>query len=198
MPGTPVAFRLVKRALVLLPLFAALAGCAAARGPGPDPVAAASDVASAARIARLGQGVAAAVGSPIGVRFALSSRDGLGAWSWPDGRVRVSRALVDLLDDDELSAALAHEVGHLVDGGHVGGGGPAALSGARDAAGVEVRADVVGCRLLRAHGAPTAALPRMLRRVAAALEAAPDPDGPDPAALLRRAALADASCVRAD
>jgi len=197
MPGMPVAFRHVKRALVLLPFFAALAGCAAVRGTGPAPVAAAPDAARLARVARLGNEVVGAVGSPAGVRFALSSRDGLGAWSWPDGRVRVGRALVDLLDDAELRAALAHEVGHLVDGGHVSGA-PAALSGSGAGTEIEARADVVGCRLLRASGAPTDALPRMLRRVASALEAAPDPDAPDPAALLRRATLADASCVRAD
>lgn len=150
------------------------------------------DASRLARIERLGQEIARTVNASGEVTFDLSTRGDLGAWTWPDGRIRVSRALVDLLDDDELRAALAHEVGHLVDGGHVAEG-PAALSGAHDAAGSEVRADVVGCRLLRAHGTSPDALPRMLRHVAAELD--PAADGPDPAILLRRAAAADASCA---
>lgn len=161
--------------------------------PGPDAgMVAVPDASRLARVERLGLELARTVNAAGEVTFALSSRDELGAWTWPDGRIRVSRALVDLLDDDELRAALAHEVGHLVDGGHVAEG-PAALSGAHDVAGSEVRADVVGCRLLRARGAAPEALPRMLRRVAAELD--PAADGPDPAMLLRRASAADASCA---
>lgn len=183
----------MKRALALLPIFAALAGCAAAARPVPDAaLTAPSDASRLARLTRLGEEIAGSVSPPGAVAFALSSRGGLGAWSWPDGRVRVSRDLVDLLDEDELRAALAHELGHLVDGGHVAGG-PAALAGSRDAAGSEARADVLGCRLLRARDAAPEALPRMLRRVAGRLDAGAE--GPDPALLLRRAAAADASCA---
>jgi Zn-dependent protease with chaperone function len=155
---------------------------------------AAPDASRRARVEHLGREVAGEVSPPGAVDFALSARGGLGAWSWPDGRIRVSRALVDLLDDDELRAALAHEVGHLLDGGHVVGG-PASLRGSHGAAGVEARADVLGCRLLRARGAPTEALPRMLRRLAASLGAGAD--GPDPALLLRRAAAAEGACAAA-
>jgi len=189
-----VAIGVVQRALILLPLFAALAGCAATR---PSPYVVANDAADASRVARLerlGQEVAASLDHASDVRFATSSRDGFGAWSWPDGRIRVSRRLVDLLDDDELRAALAHEVGHLIDGGHVAGG-PLALSGSSGKAGLEQRADLVGCRLLRARGAPAGALPRMLRRVAEQLESASEPDDPDPAQLRLRAAAADAPCA---
>ena len=35
----------------------------------------------------------------------------LGAFAWPQGDVVVTTALVELLDDDELAAAVAHEVG---------------------------------------------------------------------------------------
>ncbi len=193
-PGMAVAIGAVQRALALLPLFAALVGCAATR-PTSDLVAMDAEATRVARLERLGQEVATALEHATGVRFATSSRDGLGAWSWPDGRIRASRRLVDLLDDDELRAALAHEVGHLVDGGHVAGG-PLALSGsARGGAGVEERADLVGCRLLRARGASAEALPRMLRRVAAQLESGATADDPDPAALRRRAAAADAICT---
>lgn len=188
-----VAIGAVQRALVLLPLLAALAGCAATR-PAGNGTAIDADGLRAARLERLGQEVTAALDHASAVSFAPSSRAGLGAWSWPDGRIRASRRLVDLLDDDELRAALAHEVGHLVDGGHVAGG-PLALSGARGEAGVEERADLVGCRLLRARGASAEALPRMLRRVAAQLESGAAADDPDPAALRRRAAAADAICT---
>lgn len=43
----------------------------------------------------------------------------LGAWAWPDGRVAVTRGLVEMLEEAPLAAALAHEIGHLVLGGHL-------------------------------------------------------------------------------
>ena len=146
---------------------------------------------------RIGRDLARTTAAPERIDLGLSSRDGLGAWSWPDGRIRVSRALVDVLGDDELRAALAHEIGHLLDAGHVAGEA-AALAGSsdgvrRDPSGIEARADGLACGLLRAHGAPLDALPRMLRTVASRLT--PDDDGPDPAQLLARARVAERTCT---
>jgi Zn-dependent protease with chaperone function len=112
----------------------------------------------------------------------LSSSE-LAAYSWPDGSVFVTAALVDRLDDAELSAALAHEVGHLLD--HPGAQSPAGLSGQPRGAGSrdkEGRADAIGLNLLRRQHLPEAAMISMLEKVAAA----EPPASPCRRALLRR------------
>ena len=179
---------------------AALAGCSAtaaqrpngAQMPGTADGSTRDDIARFDRVARIGRQVVPPDTAPGAIDLGLSTRDALGAWSWPDGRIRASCALVDLLDDEELAAALAHEIGHLLDGGHLAGE-PTALSGIRGTIGSEARADVLGCRLLAAQGRQPTALPRMLRTVAAHLT--PAGDGPDPAVMLQRASAADAVCT---
>ena len=199
-PGTAVAFRAVARAWILLPVLAALAGCSATRHPAGDGLAlVASDAADAVRLERMrriGRDLALATLAPERIDVGLSSREAIGAWSWPDGRIRLSRALLDALDDDELTAAVAHEIGHLLDGGHVTGEA-AALAGRgsptpRDRSGTEARADALACAVLRARGARTDALPRMLRTVASRL--VPGDDSPDPEALRARARAAEGFC----
>ena len=74
------------------------------------------------------------------------------AFAFRDGSVFVTRGLVSLLDDGELSAALAHEVAHLSGRGD-GLPGPEA----------ERLADRIGADLLRASGLSPALMPRMLR-----------------------------------
>lgn len=189
------------RAWILLPLLTTLVGCSATRHAipvTPGEPHADVDASRLARVQRIGGEVARATDAPERVDLGLSSRDTIGAWSWPDGRIRVSRALVDLLDDDALAAALAHEIGHLLDGGHVGGG-TAALAGAstgrHDGSGLELRADAIACSLLRSGGTSVEALPRMLRTVASNLT--PDGDGPDPETLRRRAVIAERDCLAA-
>ena len=100
------------------------------------------------------------------------------AFAFRDGSLFVTRGLVALLDDGELSAALAHEVAHLSGRGD-GLPGPEA----------ERLADRIGAELLRASGLSAALMPRMLRRLEraqargaadiaariAALESAPAP-----------------------
>lgn len=188
-----VAISAVARAWILLPVLTALVGCSATVRPRAEALAPAGDGARIARVERLGRDLAHATASPDRIDVGLSTRDEVGAWSWPDGRIRLSRALVDLLDDAELAAALAHEIGHLLDAGHVAGQAAAlAGGGRRDGAGIETRADGAACRLLRARGEP-AALPRMLRTVAA--HVVPGDGAPDPAALRARADAAEQSCV---
>ena len=85
------------------------------------------------------------------IDWGLTPQTVVGAWAWPDGRVRVSRALVDLLDDSELQAALAHELGHLLDRGDLPSL-PAALLGDNRVEDPELRADQIGCRLLAVRG----------------------------------------------
>jgi predicted Zn-dependent protease len=80
----------------------------------------------------------------------------------------VTRDLADLLDDDELAASLAHEIGHLADGGHLGTA-PATLAGTSTDDERERGADRTGCRLLASRGRSPAAMPRMLSTLNAAL-----------------------------
>jgi Zn-dependent protease with chaperone function len=165
------------RALLLVAL-AILAGC---RGPSPRDGFDRATI-QQERVARIGGSLL----KDVGIEWGVSARDGLGAWSWPCGRVHVSRALVDLLDDEELAAALAHELGHLLDRGHLPNV-PRALRGVPGGNDLELRADRIGCDLLARRGVPLDAMPRMLAKVAAGLGGDPD--------LARRAAAAGAVCA---
>jgi predicted Zn-dependent protease len=93
----------------------------------------------------------------------LERRDGFGAWAWPDGRVRVTPALVHALDDDALAAVLAHELAHLRLGRH---GRPSAVAGDAASSDVEHEADRIGCAILVERGIAPAAMVGMLRVLA--------------------------------
>lgn len=192
------------RAVHLLLVLAALAGCSATRNDGsnvPSHAAPGADGPRIERVGWIGRGLAGSMTADERIDVGLSTRDGLGAWSWPDGRIRVSRALVDALDDDELRAAIAHEIGHLLDAGAVAdkasalAGTAGSGSGRHDASSIETRADALACGLLRAHGADVAALPRMLRAVAS--RATSEDAAIDPARLLARARIAERTCTPA-
>ncbi|HEX8910782.1 MAG TPA: M48 family metalloprotease [Humisphaera sp.] len=123
------------------------------------------------RQARLDRAVAA-LGRPdlTCLRTYVLGTDRPAAYSWPDGRVFVSRGLVDLLDDAELAAAIAHECGHLIADGHVAATPPTALTGkpAHACGGdAEVAADREGVALLRAANIDPAALARVLAKLGA-------------------------------
>jgi hypothetical protein len=177
----------VIRVAAVVLLVVAAAGC---RGPSPrNGLARAVDAARRERVERIGSALSA-----DRVAWRLSPRNGLGAWAWPDGRVEVSRALVDRLDDEELAAALAHELGHLLDGGHLPGAGlardaPLGLRGDRGADDIEARADRIGCTLLAHRGVACTAMARMLADVAAGL-------GGD-AGMRRRADAVASACAAA-
>jgi hypothetical protein len=160
-PGTTVAVASVLRlGAALLLLGAVGAGC---RGPTPrSDLTQGIEATRLARVERLGQ----ALLPDARIDWGVSPRTTVGAWAWPDGRVRVSRALVDLLDDDELAAALAHELGHLLDRGDLPPL-PAALLGGAEGDDPELRADQIGCRLLAARGLAPGAMMRMFTKVAA-------------------------------
>jgi len=156
--GTRSAVRRV-RLLALVALVAAL-GCRGLQPTIPGLPQDGREV-DALRLGRLDM-AARRVGA-AGIEIALASRREAGAWAWPKGPIRVSRALVDLVDDDELAAAIAHELGHLQDDG-TWHGLRAALEG--DASpDAEARADEHGCRLLASRGIPPAATVRLLEKL---------------------------------
>ena len=75
----------------------------------------------------------------------------------------MTRGLIDLLNDEELAAALAHEIGHLLADGHLPG--RFSLHGTSGAEDVEVRADALGSRLLAEAGVPAESMKRMLEKL---------------------------------
>ncbi len=86
------------------------------------------------------------------------------AYSWPNGRIYLSRALVKALPPTELAAAIAHEMGHLINGGNVHT--IRALRGTNAPADVEMAADATGCRVLKAAKISRWNMVHMLRTVA--------------------------------
>ena len=96
----------------------------------------------------------------------LSSPD-LAAYSWSNGRLFITSGLAATLTDDELLAALAHEVGHLApnaDGSALHGlSGNVTRQAKRD---VEALADAAGVQLLSRCGVAPTAMVAMLQKVA--------------------------------
>lgn len=104
------------------------------------------------------------------VRVMVLDFDAPCAFAWDDGRIYLTRALLDMLDDHELAAAIAHEMGHLVGSSHLHA--PATLMGrANSVADLEARADRIGAEMLRSAGLPSAAMSSMLQKVAASSRA---------------------------
>lgn len=87
------------------------------------------------------------------------------AFSWADGRLFISHGLLTLATDDELSAAIAHELGHLVADRRLVGSAMA-LEGRDRAQDAEQRADAIARRLMAQAGVADDALARVLRKVA--------------------------------
>ena len=108
-------------------------------------------------------------GPARGVSVHVLNSDIVGANSWPDGNIFVTRALVDLLDKDELAAAMAHELGHLLNDGHLQG--VASLRGTCSSPDAEVRADATGYEVLRMQTINPHAMVSMLRKVKSGIPA---------------------------
>lgn len=97
------------------------------------------------------------------IRVEVLETNTVGAFSWPSGRVFVTRGLLEHLDNSELTAAIAHELGHLLSDGHlqiIGEEVRACTDLDR-----EVRADAAGMELLGAAGLSERPMVTMLKKV---------------------------------
>jgi len=99
----------------------------------------------------------------VKLEVAVLDREHLSAFSWPGGHIFLSRGLIDSLDDAALSAAIAHEIAHVLNHKHSKGVVALRESGARLAE--EVRADRLGVQLLQSAGIPGDAMATMLECV---------------------------------
>ena len=113
-------------------------------------------------------------GVPLTVKV-LATQDPV-AFSFPDGSVYIARGLVDRLTSDELAAAIAHELGHMLHDGALQT--PASLRGQEnrseyDNRDIEQSADVLGRGLLLMRGIPSCSLPSALSKVADASKGTP-------------------------
>ncbi|HET6247502.1 MAG TPA: M48 family metalloprotease [Tepidisphaeraceae bacterium] len=87
----------------------------------------------------------------------------LGAYSEPGGRIFLTTGLAELLDDDEIAAALAHEMGHLTQTDASPNGMRFSLGGPmRD---IEQRADAEALVLLDRGGVPVRAMAHTLQKL---------------------------------
>jgi Zn-dependent protease with chaperone function len=102
---------------------------------------------ASAALERLGDTHLDTPSHPLCVRVLNSDRPC--AYCWPDGTLFVTKGLLQLLDDDELTGALAHEVGHLCGGSAQVRSAAFSGNGGTDC---EVRADAAGCELLQHAG----------------------------------------------
>jgi len=97
------------------------------------------------------------------IRVSVINSDAVGAYAWPGGDVYVTRRLVDLLDQQELAAALAHEMGHLI--ADDSANPPSGLRGASDGQKSEISADAIGVGILVKQGIDRGVMTSMLRKV---------------------------------
>lgn len=101
------------------------------------------------------------------VRVTITSASTLEAHGWRNGRIAVSAALVERLNDAELAAVLAHEMGHMLADGHLLS--DYGLDGCRDGnernLDAETAADAIGARILTRAGLPPSAMASMLTKV---------------------------------
>jgi Zn-dependent protease with chaperone function len=97
------------------------------------------------------------------IRVQVLATNAVSAFSWRNGRVFITRGLMNHLDDQELAAVIAHELGHLLSDGQLQT--VASLRGYSDDPDREVRADAAGVGLLKMAGLPPQPMISMLKKV---------------------------------
>jgi Zn-dependent protease with chaperone function len=97
------------------------------------------------------------------ISIQVLATDAVCAFSWRDGHVFITRGLMDRLNDQELAAVIAHELGHLLSDGQLQT--VASLRGCCVDSDREVRADAAGLALLRAQGISARPMISMLKKV---------------------------------
>ncbi len=102
----------------------------------------------------------------VNVRAFVLESGNVGAYAWPDGSIFLTSALVEMLEPQEITAVLAHELGHLSD--HQIFGNASSLLGKAQHLDDESRADAFACDLLRRSGFAPHALASALQKVRAA------------------------------
>lgn len=103
-------------------------------------------------------------GHPIQLHVLQS--DAVVAYSWPSGEVFLSAGLVNIATDDEIAAAIAHELGHLLN--DAPGRDALSLRGGGGSLEIEASADATGAKLLATTGHSAMALNTLLWKVRAA------------------------------
>lgn len=93
----------------------------------------------------------------------ILNSDAVCAYAFAPGDVFVTRGLMDRATDDQLAAAIAHEMGHLISDGKTRD--LVAIRGTPGAHDAEARADAIGCQILLAHHIPSTAMIHMLQLV---------------------------------
>lgn len=130
----------------------------------------------AARLQRVANRFDRVLSTPI--KTVVLNRPELRAYSFPSGEVIVSRGLLTACSDDELTAVIGHELGHLLHDGHA----TAALVGRAPGGDVESNADATSVRLLTAMHVPAGSMRSALQKVHDSLP----PDSPTGAAIAAR------------
>jgi predicted Zn-dependent protease len=105
---------------------------------------------------------AARLGLPATVHLYVLNSDYAGAWSWGDGSVFVSKPLVRLATQEELAAAIAHEMGHFA---VARSGNPSAIAGRDSNFEIEAGADAAGMKILEQHGIARSTMKSLLRKL---------------------------------
>ncbi len=114
------------------------------------------------RVQAVGQRLGAAYQEKM-IRVSVLDSNEIAAYGWRDGRILLTSGLIDQVNDDELAAAAAHELGHLLDDGIVKP--VASLRGCKEDLDAEARADALGVQVLGQQRIAPEAMESMLAKV---------------------------------